>query len=151
MKLTNKLWNAFGIAEVQGSEYHTILIEVEYGYQYFIWFYQGTINEAIELFKEKRPASCLVKVSELNVDEYSLVSEVDYTTWIAAEYMANGYAHWHEPTDSNLCITDESGKHHMWRDKDAISEQYAQEDAMDEEVQDFLNDHGQRPQEDTMD
>ena len=35
--------------------------------------------------------------------------------------------------------------------KDAISEQYAQEDAMDEEVQDFLNDHGQRPQEDTMD
>ena len=148
MKLTDKMWNALGKAEVQGSEYHTILIEDEYGYKYWLWFYQGTIEECIKLFKEKRPDSCLVEVSVLNADSYSLVSEVDYKTWCEVGETANGFAHWHEPDDSYITIEDESGNRFDWHDEDAIRARYEAEDEIDEEVQDYLNNHGQGVDED---
>ena len=113
---------------IQGSDYHTILIEEEYGYRYWIWLYQGTIEESLKLFEKKRPDNCCVSVEVLNADTYSLVREVDYEEWVKAEDTANGFAHWHEPEDSTIVIADESGNRFDWRDEDAIRARYEAED-----------------------
>lgn len=130
---------------VLGCEHHTILIEEEYGYRYWVWYFQGTIEECVFLFKQMRPDSCTVSVEKLNIDEYSIVREVTYEEWagIFDAEQSNGYAHWHEPTDSKLNIKDECGAVTYWCDEDAIQAQIDSEDEIDEEVLDFLNNHGQ--------
>ena len=134
---------------IQGSEHHTILIEEEYGYRYWIWYYQGTIEECINLFKEMRPDNCCVSVENLNADTYSYVREVEFETWArVGETTSNGFAHWHEPEDSKIVIEDESGNRFDWHDEDAIRARYEAEGEIDEEVQDYLNNHGQGVDED---